>query len=194
MAKAGYPVPGPEAAVQAQREVFQVAVVGKYPITAPELTHKRVAVFKRHTALGCLADVGNEVAAFDGIAAYQPGHGRGEGWLVIDKMAQRRSLPSPPSSKKAIAQPSVCSPVLPPRCAKPLKLKVTSVGVMQFIPKSWHMFFFSAEIGFGPDAGTYHPGGQQGQRAQRQHQEGFVEGGQERRAGGRLRQRVVVYR
>ena len=69
-------------------KVFQVAVVGKYPVRVPELTHKRVAVFKRHTAMGCLADSGNDVAAFNGIAAYQLGHGRGAGWLVIDKTAQ----------------------------------------------------------------------------------------------------------
>jgi hypothetical protein len=29
--------------------------------------------------------------------------------------------------------------VWPPRCAKPVKLKRTSVGALQFIPKSWHM-------------------------------------------------------
>ena len=79
---------GPEAAVQARRKVFQVAVVGKHPVTAPELAHKRVAVLQRHTALGGLADVGNDVAAFDRVAAYQLGHGRGAGWLVIDKTAQ----------------------------------------------------------------------------------------------------------
>jgi hypothetical protein len=29
--------------------------------------------------------------------------------------------------------------VCPPRWAKPLKLKVTSVGVLAFMPSSWHM-------------------------------------------------------
>jgi hypothetical protein len=32
--------------------------------------------------------------------------------------------------------------VRPPRCAKPVKLNVTSVGVLQFIPSSWHMGLF----------------------------------------------------
>src|SRR5687767_2821435 len=36
-------------------------------------------------------------------------------------------------------QPSAWWSVRPPRCAKPVKLNVTSVGVLQFIPSSWHM-------------------------------------------------------
>jgi hypothetical protein len=29
--------------------------------------------------------------------------------------------------------------VRPARCEKPVKLKATSVGVLQFIPSNWHM-------------------------------------------------------
>jgi hypothetical protein len=36
-------------------------------------------------------------------------------------------------------QPSLWWSVLPARCEKPLKLKLISVGVLQFIPSSWHM-------------------------------------------------------
>jgi hypothetical protein len=36
-------------------------------------------------------------------------------------------------------QPSAWWSVRPPRWAKPVKLNVTSVGVLQFIPSSWHM-------------------------------------------------------
>jgi hypothetical protein len=39
-------------------------------------------------------------------------------------------------------QPSVWWSVRPPRWANPVKLKVTSVGVLQFIPSSWHMALF----------------------------------------------------
>src|SRR5690606_18885562 len=43
-------------------------------------------------------------------------------------------------------QPSVWSAVRPARWAKPVKLNVTSVGVLAFMPSSWHM-------GGGPASG-----------------------------------------
>src|SRR5450830_130162 len=47
-----------------------------------------MAVFQRNAALRGLADVRNDVAAFDGIAANQLGHRRLAGWQVVDKMTQ----------------------------------------------------------------------------------------------------------
>src|SRR3569832_238142 len=61
---------------------------------------------------------------------------------------------SPAPSKKAMPQPAAWWAVLPPRCAKPLKLNVTSVGVLQFIPRSWHMdLFWPRSRASGADAG-----------------------------------------
>ena len=48
-------------------------------------------------------------------------------------------VPQPPVLEERDAQPSAWWSVRPPRCAKPVKLKVTSVGVLQFIPSNWHM-------------------------------------------------------
>ena len=69
-------------------KVFEVAVVGKHPVAAPQLTHERVAVFQRHHALRGLADVGDDVAAFDRVVTDQRGYWRIAGGLVVDKMAQ----------------------------------------------------------------------------------------------------------
>ena len=82
----------PKAAVQARVEVFQITVVGKYPVAAPQFAHKRVAVLQRHHALGGFADVGNDIAAFDRVVADQRGHGRLAGRLVVDKMAQAQAF------------------------------------------------------------------------------------------------------
>ena len=79
---------GPEVAMQARRKVDQVAVVGKHPVAAPQLAHKRMAVLQGHAALRGLADVCNHVAAFDRVAADQLGHRRRTGRLVVDKVAQ----------------------------------------------------------------------------------------------------------
>ena len=43
---------GAKVAVQVRRVVFQVAVVGKHPVEAPQLAHERVAVFQLHLADG----------------------------------------------------------------------------------------------------------------------------------------------
>jgi hypothetical protein len=50
-----------------------------------------------------------------------------------------RNTRTPRPSKKAIPQPSPWISVSPPRAWKPAKEKQMSVGVLQFIPKSWHM-------------------------------------------------------
>ena len=72
----------------ARREVVEVAVVGKYPVAAPQLAHKGVAVFKRDPALRGLADVRDDVAAFDWVAADELGLWRLAGGLVVNEMAQ----------------------------------------------------------------------------------------------------------
>ena len=79
---------GLEAAVQGGAVVFQIAVVRKHPIAAPQLAHKGVAVFQCHHALGGFADVGNDVATFDRVLANQLSHGRVAGGQVVDEMAQ----------------------------------------------------------------------------------------------------------
>src|SRR6185436_12578792 len=51
----------------------------------------------------------------------------------LDVSTKRRT---PLSSKKAMPKPSLCSSA---RVAKPVKLNITSVGVLAFMPRSWHM-------------------------------------------------------
>jgi hypothetical protein len=38
--------------MQARGKVVQIPIVGKYPVAAPLLAHKRVAVFQRDATLG----------------------------------------------------------------------------------------------------------------------------------------------
>ena len=64
-----------EARVQPGLEVLEVAVVGEHPVAPPQLAHERVAVLQRDLALRRLADVGDHVAAADGVVADQLGHG-----------------------------------------------------------------------------------------------------------------------
>ena len=61
--------------MQARAKVFEVAVVGEDPVAPPQLTHKRVAVLQTDHPLGGLADMGDDVFAFDGIPADQLCHG-----------------------------------------------------------------------------------------------------------------------
>ena len=75
-------------AVQPGLVVFEIAIVGKHPVVPPKLAHKRMAVLQSYAPLRGLADVGNDVAAFDGVAPHQIGHGRAAGGMVIDKQAQ----------------------------------------------------------------------------------------------------------
>ena len=51
--------------------------------------------------------------------------------------ASPASLPTSPRGSQSAGM--MHWSVRPPRCAKPAKEKVTSVGVLQFIPSSWHM-------------------------------------------------------
>ena len=81
-----------EAGVQARAEVLQVAVVREHPVAAPQLAHERVAVLQRDLALRRLADVGDDVAALDRVAADQLGHRRLAGRLVVDEVAQAAAL------------------------------------------------------------------------------------------------------
>lgn len=66
---------GAEMRMQSRAKVFEVAVVGEDPVAAPKLTHKRVAILQTDHALGGLADMGDDVFAFDGITADQLCHG-----------------------------------------------------------------------------------------------------------------------
>ena len=65
---------GAEMRMQARAEVFQISVVGKDPVAAPQLTHERMAVLQAHHALGGLADVGDNVPALNGVTANEFGH------------------------------------------------------------------------------------------------------------------------
>ena len=79
----------PKAAVQQGRKVFEVAVVGKHPVAAPELAHKGVAVFHADRAHRSLAHVGHYVVAFDGVAAQHLRNWRGGGALFVYKVPRR---------------------------------------------------------------------------------------------------------
>ena len=83
---------GPKARMQARMKVLEVTVVRKDPVTTPQFTHKRMAIFKRHRALCSLADVRNDVLTFDGIAPNQFCHRRTAGLLVIDKVAHANAF------------------------------------------------------------------------------------------------------
>ena len=83
---------GRKLAVQARVEVLQVAVVREHPVAAPQLAHERVAVLQRHGALRGLADMGDDVAALDRVAADQLGHRRVAGRLVVHEVAQPGAL------------------------------------------------------------------------------------------------------
>jgi hypothetical protein len=75
--------------VQQGRKVFQVAVVGKHPVAAPEFAHKGVAVFHADRAHRGFAHVGHHVVAFDGVAAQHLRNGRGGGAFFVHKMPRR---------------------------------------------------------------------------------------------------------
>lgn len=76
-----------EMRVEAGAEILQIAVVGKNPIASPEFTYEGVAVLKAHNALGRLADVGDDVFAFDRVSADQLCHRRLHRCLMIYKMS-----------------------------------------------------------------------------------------------------------
>ena len=76
-----------EAAVQQGRVVFKVAIVGKHPITSPQFTYKRVAVFKRYLTDSGFAHVGDHVVAFDRVSAQHLGNRRGGGAFLVNKVA-----------------------------------------------------------------------------------------------------------
>ena len=61
----------------------QIAIVGKHPILAPQLTHKRVGVGEVDLALGGFAYVGNHAFGFDLVGFDQIGHRRRSAGLVI---------------------------------------------------------------------------------------------------------------
>ncbi len=79
---------GAEMGVQFGSVFLEVAVVGKHPVAAPQLAHERVAVLQAGHALGGLADMGNDIAALDRVFAYQLGHRRRDGALMVDEVAQ----------------------------------------------------------------------------------------------------------
>ena len=79
----------PKAAVQQGRKVFQVAVVGKNPVAAPEFAHKGVAVLQVDRTHRGLAHMGHDVVAFDGVAAQHVRNGRGGGAFLVHKMPRR---------------------------------------------------------------------------------------------------------
>ena len=114
-------------------KINQMAVVCKQPIFAPHLAHEGMSVRQRGLALRGLADMGDNVFRLDLIGAHQVGNGRvGAGFVVVNK---RTPLPS----KKPIPKPSAWWSVMPPRRRKPSKENMMSVGVLQFMPSSWHM-------------------------------------------------------
>src|SRR5437764_14533880 len=89
----------------------------------------------------------------------------------------------PAPSKNAMPQPSAWWSVRPPRCAKPEKLNVTSVGVLQFIPSSWHMGLFCPQA----------PRRDDGQAAnEREEPERLVECGDACGTGRRIGERVAM--
>src|SRR5205085_612438 len=57
---------------------------------------------------------------------------------------------TPLSSKKPMPKPSLCSSA---RVAKPVKLNITSVGVLAFMPRSWHMRALRSRAEFGRQYG-----------------------------------------
>jgi hypothetical protein len=73
-------------------EVFQVAVVGENPVSAPQLPHEGVGVDQRHRALGRFADVGNDVHAADRVLGDQRGDRRIHRGLGVDEHAAAGTL------------------------------------------------------------------------------------------------------
>jgi hypothetical protein len=99
-----------------------------------------VGVLQRDPALGRLADVRDDVAAADRVALTISATGELLALCVVDEAAHARP------SKKAMPKPSLCSSA---RVAKPVKLNTMSVGVLQFMPSSWHMGSAGAGRGGG---------------------------------------------
>ena len=79
-------------AVQARRVVLEIAIVGKHPVTPPQLTHEGVAVLQPHIAHGGLANVGNDVPTFNGVAPDQLSHGRRAGCAAVNEKARAPPL------------------------------------------------------------------------------------------------------
>ena len=88
--------------------------------------------------------MGDNVFRFDLVGAHQVGNGRVGAGLVVVKQAHAFAF------KKPIPKPSAWWSVMPPRRRKPSKENMMSVGVLQFMPSSWHMaltFIFGVFIG-----------------------------------------------
>ncbi len=96
-----------KAAMQFWRVIFQVAIVGKNPVAAPQLAHKRVAVFQRHLAHRGLAHMRHHVMTLDGITFEHLGNGRGGGTGFVDKMAHAFAGGGAVTLKKSDT-PAVC--------------------------------------------------------------------------------------
>lgn len=79
---------GAKVRVQLGGKAFEVAIVGKHPVAAPQLTHKGVAVLQADQTLCGLADVGDDVLALDGVVADQLGNGGVNRPVMVHKMAQ----------------------------------------------------------------------------------------------------------
>ena len=117
--------------MQARREALQVAVVREHPVAAPQLAHERVRVLERDAALRRLADVGDDVLAADRVAPHHLGDRRRRA-----RSARRRTGARPcPRRRRCRSRP--CAPRRASR--SPVKLNITSVGVLAFMPRSWHM-------------------------------------------------------
>ena len=74
--------------VQFWGEIFEITVVGKYPVATPELAHKGVAVLQTDDTLRRFANVGDDVGAFNRVFADQFGDGRVDGAFVVNEVAQ----------------------------------------------------------------------------------------------------------
>lgn len=80
MAKRGFRIRPPHGAKKCalrRLKVFQVAVVRKQPVFAPQFAHEGMRVGQRHLPLRGLANVGDDIGRADGALADHVGKGRG---------------------------------------------------------------------------------------------------------------------
>ena len=54
-------------------KAFEVSIVSKDPVPAPQLSYKRMAILKTYQALGGFANMSDDIAAFDGVITNELG-------------------------------------------------------------------------------------------------------------------------
>src|SRR3569623_1865472 len=96
--------------VEQRHEVFQVAVMRKHPVAAPQLAHEGVTIFQRDAALGYLADMRDHIFRFDRPALDQLGNRRSYRRLVIDEMPHAGAFEKSdaPAVVMRIGAPAAC--------------------------------------------------------------------------------------